>query len=87
MNKKTIIIGLIAMMAISLVSAECTPYEEQLFTDCYGYNWFDMEYLTHCHVYDYPINGQTDGVINLIDLGMFQNQCNSKNSFSIGGKK
>ena len=73
MNKKLLIPIVLFTLLISSVSAECSDYEINQFSQCYGSRIFtETWFWLDCWQYDY---NTLDGVINLSDLVYFAQSC------------
>jgi len=70
--KKKLIYGIITLMLLTIVNADCTQQEINSFSECYGHTMFNDPFFTmHCYIYDY----NQDLVVNLIDLSEFSTRC------------
>ena len=80
MRKSTILLGLMLILMSITVNADypwltCTPDEPSLVGSCIGITQWDLYYYDWCWRYDL----YQDGVINLIDVVLYAQECNGGN--------
>jgi len=70
-NGIVIFMVLIMMTTVNAIRLDCTPQEENILRNCIGQTQWDWYYQDWCYRYDF----NTDGVINLSDVGLYAQQC------------